>query len=180
MYGFDAVPGWLRLLAVIPENFRQLIDSAKAFVDFWVNLWILNLAVTIEYLALLAYTRQLKYEGFLLIAVITALIAAWRAQVAAAQWGGYVKSACDVFLPELGRKLGFSIPLAREDQILLWQQFSAALIYRQPLFLPNSDNLPGADQVPSSPHCAPANENQMERIRDRGVEEAPVRWPAQK
>ncbi len=41
MYGLDAIPGWDRLLAVIPKDYRELVDTAKAQTDFWVNLWFL-------------------------------------------------------------------------------------------------------------------------------------------
>jgi hypothetical protein len=37
VYGIDAIPGWYRLLAVVPEDYRQLMDASRARVDLWVN-----------------------------------------------------------------------------------------------------------------------------------------------
>jgi len=42
VYGIEAIQGWNRLLAVIPKDYQDLIDNAKAQVDFWVNLGVLS------------------------------------------------------------------------------------------------------------------------------------------
>jgi hypothetical protein len=49
MYGFDAVEGWPRLLAVIPKDYRELIDSSKAETDFWINLQLISILVVVDY-----------------------------------------------------------------------------------------------------------------------------------
>jgi len=50
MYGFEAISGWPHLQAVIPKDYRDLIDGAKAHLDFWVNLWFLLLVFLAEYI----------------------------------------------------------------------------------------------------------------------------------
>jgi hypothetical protein len=45
IYGLEAIDGWPRLLAVIPADYRQAIDDAKAQVDFWVNIWMGSLLI---------------------------------------------------------------------------------------------------------------------------------------
>src|SRR5947209_9422506 len=49
MYGIDAIPGWDRLIYLIPENVRPLIEQDKAFMDFWLNVWLLNSVIFAEY-----------------------------------------------------------------------------------------------------------------------------------
>lgn len=38
IYGLDAIPAWVRLLGVMPKDYIELIECAKAQLDFWVNL----------------------------------------------------------------------------------------------------------------------------------------------
>jgi hypothetical protein len=65
MYGMDAVYGWNRLQAVIPTVYRDLVNDAKAQVDFWVNLWILSSIFLVECIVLITYTRQIFSSGYL-------------------------------------------------------------------------------------------------------------------
>lgn len=55
MYGIESICWWNRLLAVMPSDYRNLIDNAKAQVDFWVNLGLLSLLLIIEYSYLGSY-----------------------------------------------------------------------------------------------------------------------------
>ena len=43
MYGFESIEGWARLLAVIPTDYRNLINAAKSDIDFWINIFFLAL-----------------------------------------------------------------------------------------------------------------------------------------
>jgi hypothetical protein len=58
-----------------------------------------------------------------------------RVRSAAVEWGEVVKSAFDVFLPELHKKLEFPIA-TREEERQMWERFSQAIIYRLPSSLP--------------------------------------------
>lgn len=178
MYGIDAVSGWERLLAVIPEDYRLLIDNAKAQVDLWANLWILNLLLIIGYFstvicALVSYCwvnaviakpdlhvlQPLTIRDLVLFHAVTlkaslilatalkllvplllitfAFFAFEQATLAAAGWGNFVKAAFDLYLPALREKLGFPQPKSMEEERKMWQQFSQAIIYRNPSSLPN-------------------------------------------
>jgi hypothetical protein len=136
MYGLDAVPGWNRLLMVIPEENRGLVDDAKAQVDFWVNLWLLSIVALIEYLGFVACTTQVKAYWFPVLAFCAALIGFSRASSSAIEWGSLVKSSFDVFLPELRKKLGFTEPSNEDAEKSQWCEFSQAIIYRLPKRLP--------------------------------------------
>lgn len=135
MYGLGSIQGWSRLLSVLPEEFRNAVDASKAIVDFWVNLCFLCLVIIIEYLILILRSHQMILIWFPLVALAIAVISYYRAKSAAISWGGLIKSAFDVYLPDLWKKLGFS-PKSSEDEIALWHKFSQAIIYAHPESMP--------------------------------------------
>lgn len=141
MYGLDSIPGWHRLIMVMPEEYRNLIDDAKVQVDFWVNLCFLSLAILIEYLGVVSHLGELELLWFPSIALGTALVSVTRAQNCAIEWGHLVKSGFDIFLPSLRESLGFSSPNTMDDERLLWRSFSQAVIYARPDCFPDRDGL---------------------------------------
>ncbi|NJN65907.1 MAG: hypothetical protein HC884_03915 [Chloroflexaceae bacterium] len=108
MYGVDAIPGWNRLLAVMPEAYAQLVDNEKAIVDFWVNMWLASLLCLVEYVGVALYTHTIVAPLLPPIALALLLFAYLRARSAAVEWGDMFKAAFDVFLPDLHRKFGFT------------------------------------------------------------------------
>jgi hypothetical protein len=54
IYKFRIIEGWTRLIAVIPKEYLDLIDTAKAQTDLWINLWFLSLVTIAD--ALLTWT----------------------------------------------------------------------------------------------------------------------------
>ncbi|WP_127023515.1 hypothetical protein [Chroococcidiopsis cubana] len=135
MYGLDAIPGWERLLTVIPKDYRTLIDDAKAQTDFWINIWFLSLLLASEYIIVLFLTQKLILVWVFSAAILSALFAAYRARMAAVEWGHYIKASFDVFLPELYKKLGFQHPLNRAEERSNLVRFSQAIIYRSEVSL---------------------------------------------
>jgi hypothetical protein len=135
MYGIGGVIGWNRLLAVVPDNFRQLINAAKAEMDFWVNLMILSALFIIEYISFAVYEWELKMLWLPLVAVFLAPFAYWRARSAAIEWGDMMKASFDVYLPDLSEKLRIA-PQEGGTERRMWQQFSQAVLFRLPDRLP--------------------------------------------
>jgi hypothetical protein len=135
MYGLEGIQGWYRLLAVIPKDYRELVDEAKAQMDFWVNLWVLSIISSFGYLGTAVYTGQIRVPLILLLTFGVIFISWLRVRSAAVEWGEVVKSAFDVFLPELHKKLEFPIA-TREEERQMWERFSQAIIYRLPSSLP--------------------------------------------
>jgi len=145
MYGIDAIPGWYRLLAVIPADYRNLIGAARSKVDFWVNVCFVSSLVAAEYLITIFFLRPISYQTVFntetLIWVPAAALAfsytAFRfAANAARTWGNWVKAAFDVYLPELRKKLEFGLPKDNERAREMWENFSRAVIYRHAEFMP--------------------------------------------
>jgi hypothetical protein len=142
MYGLDAIPGWDRLLGVIPKDYRELVDTAKGNMDFWVNTWLLSLLFVLEYIGFAVYGGQFKMLWVLPIALGITFIASFRARSAAAEWGNTVKAAFDVFLPELRKKLEFSPTATMDEERQLWIGFSQAILRRDARTLANRIQLP--------------------------------------
>jgi len=138
MYGIDSIPGWPRLYAVIPKDYREALDDAKALVDFWVNLWLASIIILMEYLVIVAIHQKFNRSsifitGFMLIAVFTSYN---RATTAALGWGSLIRSSFDLFLNDLRLKLGYLKPANHTRQKEMWTSFSRAVYYADPESLP--------------------------------------------
>lgn len=132
MYGLESIDGWSRLLAVVPSDYRNLIDGAKAHVDFWVNLGFLSLILVFGSLSLWTIYRDLPPLWLLAVAILVLLISAGRAQRLAVEWGDYVKGAFDVYRFNLLDLLSIKRPETRKEEFETWKNFSQAIIYRLP------------------------------------------------
>ena len=64
------------------------------------------------------------------------MIAYSRAVSSAVEWGDFVKSAYDIYLPALGKKMGFGSPADLDAEKQQWERFSQALIYSDPDVMP--------------------------------------------
>lgn len=137
MYGFEAIDGWGRLLAVIPKDYLELIDAARAQVDFWVNLGVVFILLQIEYIGLAFITGNPLQWWVVILFIFLGTIAPMRATSAAREWGDFVKSAFDVYRFNLLESLGMDIPKTREEEKVLWTKYSQAIIYRLPEILPD-------------------------------------------
>lgn len=137
MYGFEAIDGWGRLLAVIPKDYLELIDAARAQVDFWVNLGVVFILLQVEYIALAFVTGTPLQWWVVLLFIVLGALAPLRATSSAREWGDFVKSAFDVYRFKLLESLGIDIPENREKEKILWGRYSQAIIYRLPERLPD-------------------------------------------
>ncbi len=133
VYGLDAIPAWPRLLMVMPESARQMITQAKIQVDFCVNITVIFiLAVPIWLLSL----RFTAYETWIWIFAVNLLLGvlSWlgyrMASDAVLGLGELVKSAFDLYRPNLARALGLKHPEKAEDEWAMWEAVSRMMIYR--------------------------------------------------
>ena len=137
MYGVDSIAIWEHLLAVIPEDYRKLIDDSKAQVDFWANVWILSILFIFEYIFIASNINKINNLWILVSAIVLVFVAFSRARASAVQWGKWVKAAFDVFLPELYKKLGFKSQKSEIEAKQMWRDFSQAIIYMDSDCLPS-------------------------------------------
>lgn len=155
MYGIEAVDGWGRLLSVIPKDYLELIDAAKAQVDFWVNISVMFILLQVEYIAIVSINGAQLQWWIVILFVLLGAIAPLRATSAAKEWGDFVKSAFDVYRFSLLNALGLDMPKNREEERILWKKYSQAIIYRLPDLLPElkkSTVKPVAKTVSSKKH----------------------------
>ena len=125
------------LLGVIPSDYREVIDTAKAQTDFWANLCFLSTLLIVEYVGIGMLKGQIYALWIPLIAIGASWISYSRAKSAAIEWGDMVRASYDVFLPDLCKKIGFPLPNTRKEERELWTKFSQAITYRSPLSMPD-------------------------------------------
>jgi hypothetical protein len=135
LYGLDAIPAWPRLLMVMPESSRALVESEKSQMDFWLNTWFLSLLFVIQYLVFALVTRK-WWSLWPLAAIPIAWASSLRARSAAANWGELVKASFDVYLPKLREALDIETVASRDAERKQWEQMSQAMVFRIPEVLP--------------------------------------------
>ena len=135
LYGFESIPGWHRLLAVVPKDYRELLDGSRANTDFWVNLWCVGVVLAAEYVGLWSARRPhragLPGPWFPAACLAFAWVCYRQACAAALTWGEWVKAAFDAYLPELGKKLGYKVPVSAEEARRFWRNVSAVMVFRR-------------------------------------------------
>ena len=143
MYGVDSIALWPRMLAVIPAEYKAHINDAKAHMDFWINLVVSTLLLLLSSLMMRIYSyyNQIAVNDllfWLLIAVEVLLIALfqYRAKRSAIGWGQTVKSAFDLYLPDLAARIGLKVPDTREGQKKMWENYGIAILYARQDLMP--------------------------------------------
>ena len=134
MYGIDSIPGWIRLLSVIPKDFQTYIESAKAHLDLCVNF--LYLSVLLGLICVVRLSFAFDTWTLVLLALSLAIAAGMysTAKGAARHWGTFVKAAFDLHLDALAAKLGYTkLPRTANARRTFWYQISQSLIYHLPL-----------------------------------------------
>jgi len=130
IYGLEGIQGWSRLTAVIPEDYRLLVEDSKAQLDFWINLCVGGAAIAVLYWILAARTGSYPHWWLSLVALAVCWVGHIAAPEAALAWGALVKSAFDLYRGDLCRKLGLQIPATTELEREMWTAFSQVTIYR--------------------------------------------------
>jgi hypothetical protein len=136
MYGLEAIDGWSRILAVVPEDYRKLIDNAKTQVDFWVNLGFLSMILIVEYVGIAIYANSIRAVWLFALIVLSSLIAPYRAKRVAIEWGDLVKAVFDLYRFDLLEAMHIDWPEDREEERELWTKISQSIIYKMPSSLP--------------------------------------------
>jgi len=136
MYGLESIDGWSRILAVVPEDYRTLIDNAKTQVDFWVNMGLVSILLLVEYFGIAYYQNAFNALWLLGLIIMTMIISPYRAKRVAVEWGDLVKSVFDLYRFDLLEAMGIELPKTRDEERVLWTKVSQAMIYRLPNVLP--------------------------------------------
>ena len=143
MFGIDAIPSWYRLLALIPESYRKDIDQAKAYVDFWINLWYLSL-LSVAGTAFLAWRAGVgSFLWFIPVFLGLMWLFFQGAKDAAVEWGEFVKAGVELYKGKLQAQLSFPKSDTKDQVQEVWQRYSSAISFRDPDLYPFA---PAADE----------------------------------
>jgi hypothetical protein len=129
VYGLDSIPSWNRIIAVVPNDYRELLNSTKSQVDFSVNFFYFMILLAIESLILVLLNGS--YRLFILPAIFLALcyIAYRLAIYSAFEWGQFVKSIYDLYRYDLLLKMKIKIPNNLEDERKCWNELSKMFLF---------------------------------------------------
>lgn len=143
VYRADAVILWPRLVSVISKDYMSLIGDGRARVNFFVNLTYLSLvfalvSVTFHCWPALTGATRTHFSLLQIIVIVTACVVLSVLSLKAATrqavgWGHLVKSAYDIYLPELAKQLGYKLPETLERQRVFWLQISQQATYHRSL-----------------------------------------------
>jgi hypothetical protein len=143
---------WLKLVAVIPKDYLSLIDNAKTEVDFFVNC-LVSVVICVLYAAILysisfyAATPIGPLENIFPILIHTKwyyvvisgalLVLGWFLYLGAIDrtraWGEFVKSAFDLFLPDLAKQLGYDLPRTTQKRKEFWEAVNSMFLDLDPV-----------------------------------------------
>jgi gamma-glutamylcyclotransferase len=168
MYNFGIIEGWNRLIAVVPKEYLDLVDSAKAQTDLWINVWLLSLLTIFDCLTAWYWPASLRpphrpmsvfqLECTCIGAAVVVFAASSLATRAAVEWGSMVKAMVDVFLPTLYAKLGLPPPSGNSEARARLGRFTRSIMFRLPDVMPDRNWLQaGAEKTDSGePLAGPA------------------------
>lgn len=132
VYGLDTVPVWPRLQALLPCDFRDLLNAAKAQLDFSVNLAAAGILTATVYAAACAcFLRFPTWHPFG-AAVVVLLIGYALAVQSVKTYGLYVRGAFDLYRGALADQLGLAMPDSSAKERAMWKLVSRMMIYRSP------------------------------------------------
>lgn len=140
MYGIDAIPLWPRLSAMVPEAYGEMLNWARAQVNFAVNVFYLPVAIVVEYGILAALTRTLPALWLVGLAILIMWGAYRMAIINAVQWGNLVKGSFDLYRYDLLKQMGLERPASWEQERVLWTAISRSFLYWEPLEAARSNN----------------------------------------
>lgn len=132
MYGLDGIPGWSRLICVLPKDYIEVVETAKTAVDLWLNLSVLSLLLADAGALACAYYGYVRELWLPASGLLLSTVFYYFALGATSEWGQTVKAAFDVFLPALSEKLGYETAPLVGDEAPRWTAISEAMIYRNP------------------------------------------------
>jgi len=130
VYGLDAIPAWSRLIAVIPKEFQDKIEDAKAQLDFALNVHFAGLVGLVVYWVLAAVTQTVPLWPFNAVFAVLIVLGYILMTYALDGYGRYVKSAFDLYRKELADALGLDLPRSPQKEREMWTDVSRVMIYR--------------------------------------------------
>ena len=135
IYGFESIQGWSRVQPLMPDKSLELLTRIRAPLDMWVNIFYLSAIVMLGGCFLPFINLQSKPFWFAGMAVVFAIISYRRARSSAERYGEFIKAMFDLYVPELCKKLGYSLSPEPKTNRNFFKAFSQMIVYR------NADSL---------------------------------------
>jgi len=141
VYGIEAIYAWPRLTAVIPKEYMSVLSDARAAVDMFMNLVVVSTIISAT-----AFVRAILHHWlannstppvlyFVIIGAIAGVIS-WLCYemsiYSSIGWGEKVKSAFDVYLGDLAKKLGYEVPSSSQREREFWGKWSDVFQFHWP------------------------------------------------
>jgi hypothetical protein len=128
-YGVDSIPAWSRIIAVVPDDKKDILNASKAQVDFAVNIIYLSIFALGGYLCFSYYTGSL----YMILIPIMLLIIIWQgyslAISSAISWGENVKAIFDLYRLDLLTKMGIETPGSSDSERECWREINQSFLY---------------------------------------------------
>ncbi len=153
MYGIDPITMWPRLVAVLPQSFRDQAEEPEVNVKFALNLSVLSFVASLEFLTMLVFGdpawASAAIVAFLLLSVVWYRIALGFA----AEWGEYIRTAFDLYRYELLKTMHIALPpgpLTLKVERDIWRRVQLVTFYGEDPdneleFLPGDKEKTGSD-----------------------------------
>lgn len=151
MYGLNALPAWPRIIPLVPEDHREMINQDKSYVDFAVNLLVLMVLAIMGYCAYAAVTGHAPIWWILIVLSLIAWGSYRMAVGAAFEWGDAVKAVFDLYRGELLQRLGIPAPGDAAEEKALWIRMSQAFSYWQPVEWRRAQSEPASSKPGGDP-----------------------------
>jgi len=132
-YGIDSISVWPRMVPILGKNgFASYVEREKASFDFLVNLLVMLVILSLEFIGLSLLQLSAKWLLWLVITVPMAYLAFKTLTTNALYWGDMVKVAFDLFRHDLREALLFRTPDSLEEEKQIWEEISAFIAGNEP------------------------------------------------
>lgn len=124
-YSIEPIAVWPRLLAVVPENQTEAINTQKSLMDFWLNLSLVCLVSGLFWAVVVVwyvYISSLFLVPVLVVSILLAYLSYRGAIPCAVAWGYEVRTAFDLYRSDLLQRLGIQKPSSISDERNAWQK----------------------------------------------------------
>ena len=139
MFGIEPITTWYRLVAVIPEAYRNQLEHAEAATQFFLNLSFVSVLISGIALYESVETQSVQaarsMNALALVLIALAYLTYRLACSAALNWSEHVRSAFDLYRFDLLKQLSVATPerppwsMAVERQI--WKRVQGVTFYAQ-------------------------------------------------
>lgn len=133
IYGIDSILFWSRIMLIVPKDSKDMLNSAKAQLDFAINSLYFTAIIIVEYFALSLITNTYLHVWIPVLALILFKIFYRYTLTSALEWCECIKSIYDIYRKNLLTQMGIKIPASWLGERQLWEKLNKTLRFQYPL-----------------------------------------------